>query len=124
MSNYLYQSRDARNVTFESPIDPHSTFTFKRAVTDKVVNKLPLTNVRSEAVILRKVDPRGAECTDCTSILEPLSVRLILSGSNPAELKAMWNTLRKGVDSQIDAMVAGRSVPDNAVIVIDPVTGA
>lgn len=123
MSKYLYQSRDARNVTFESPIDPNSTFSFKRAITDKVVNKTPLTNVRSEAVVLRKVDPRGVDCTDCTPLLEPLSARLILSGSNPVELKAMWNTLRGNVDSQIDTMVHGRAVADNADLVIDPIAG-
>lgn len=123
MSKYLYQSRDARNVTFESPTDPNSTFSFKRAITDKVVNKVPLTNIRSEAVVLRKVDPRGAQCTDCSPLLEPLSARLILSGSNPVELLAMWNTLRDNVDSQIDVMIHGRAVADNAILTIDPVAG-
>lgn len=123
MSNYLYQSRDARNVTFEDPADPNSTLSFKRVFAPKVVNKQQLINVRSETVVLRKVDPRDETCTDCSVLLEPLSARLTFSGSNPAALKAMWNTLRDAVDSNIDALVKGHSIPDNAVIVIDPVAG-
>lgn len=123
MSQYLFQSRDARNVTFEHPIDPNSTLSFKRVITDKVVNKVQLTNVRSEAVVLRKKDPRPVDRTDCTPLLEPLTARVILSGSNPTELVNMWNTLKLAVDSQIDAMVNGRAVPDNAALVIDPVIG-
>lgn len=120
MSNYQYQARDSQSITFENPLNPRDIVRVKRTVSPKVVDKLPLTNVRSDVSILRAVDPRTGTCIDCNQVLEPLSARVILSGSNAAELKNMWKTISALVFSEIDTLLRGSLPTDNTVIVIDP----
>lgn len=122
MTNYVYSFRDARGITFEDGLNPNSTIRFGRTIAPKTVDGLKLTNVRSDTVIVRQVDPRGADCKDCAAVLEPLSARLILTGSrnNKAALVAMLNTLVKAVVDNHDALLNGSLPAPDAVIVIDP----
>lgn len=123
MTNYAYSFRDAKGITFEAESDPNSTVRFSRTISPKTVDGLKLVNVRSDVVVLRQADPRGPECTDCTSVLEPLSVRLITSGSrdNTAVTEKMLATLLNTVWANRSVLLNGSLPNSETAIVVDPV---
>lgn len=122
MSNYIFQSRDARGITFESPLDVNSTLRFSRTVGPKTVDGLKLTNVRSDTVVVRQVDPRSGDCQDCTSVAEALSVRIIVSGStaSASKLESALATVIKAVWDNRTTLLRGSLPSDTSAIAIDP----
>ena len=121
-TNYSFQSRDARGVTLESPLDVNSTIRFSRTVGPKTVDGLKLTNVRSDTVVVRQVDPRSVDCTDCTSVNEPISVRVIISGStkSSANVQKALATVLNAVWVNRTILLRGSLPPDTALVPIDP----
>lgn len=123
MANYEYSTRDARGITYEDPLNPNSTLRATRSVNPKTVSGLKLTNVKSEVVVVRQVDPRPADCTDCAVVLEPFSVRISISGSPgiaAEEEKALASAIKFAWENR--AILMRGSLPSSeAVIVIDPV---
>lgn len=123
MTTYNYSNRDARGITYEDALNPNSTIRFSRTIAPKTVDGLRLTNVRSDVVVLRQKDPRGPDCVDCTSVLEPLSARLILSGSdkNSPEMEKALATLLNAVWSNRTVLLRGSLPTSSDDIVINPV---
>lgn len=123
MTNYAYSFRDAKGITFEAESDPNSTVRFSRTISPKTVDGLKLVNVRSDIVVLRQADPRGAGCTDCTSVREPLSVRTIISASrdNQAVTEKMLATSLKAIWDNRAILLNGSLPNSETAIVVDPV---
>lgn len=123
MSNYEYSTRDARGITFEDALNPTSTIRFTRVVSPKTVDGVKLINVRSDTVVVRSVDPRFVDCRDCTTVLEPLSYRLITSGSitSKAEGEKALATLLWNVWNNRDALLRGSLPSSTALVTVDPV---
>lgn len=119
--NYVIADRDQNSVLFEDPNNTSSTFRHKRNLGRKDVDGLKLHNIRSEYICMRTKTPTGVADTN---IREPLSVRLICTGSdaNQAEIDKMIDTLVEAVKSSRSVRAAGRLLPSDSVIVIDPVS--
>lgn len=122
MTSYNYSARDARGITFEDALNPNSTIRFSRTIAPKTVDGLRLTNVRSDVVVLRQSDPRGTACVDCTTVLEPLSARLILSGStaNALNTEKALATLLNAVWSNRTVLLRGSLPTSTDAITVDP----
>lgn len=121
MTNYTYSSRDARSITFEDAMDPLSTVRFTRTIAPKTVDGQKLTNVRSDIVVLRNVDPRPAG-TYTTTVQEPVSARLILSGSmaSAAHMEKELATLLHAVWFNRATLLRGSLPSSVATVAIDP----
>ena len=119
MTNYVLADRDQNVVLFEDPTKASSTFRIKRNLGRKLVDDLKLHNIRSEYVIAREVTPEGV--TD-SNIREPLTVRLIASGSdqNQNEIDKMIDTLMAAVFQLRVERAAGRLPGPDTVLTIDP----
>lgn len=119
MSNYVIADRDQNSVLFEDPNNTASTLRHKRNLGRKVVDEARLHNIRSEYIIQREHTPSGI--TDL-NIREPLSVRVIITGSdgNQAELDKMVDTLFKVVSDSKAVRAAGRLLPSDSVLTINP----
>lgn len=119
MTNYVLADRDQNVVLFEDPTKASSTFRIKRNLGRKLVDDLKLHNIRSEYVIAREVTPDGV--TD-GNIREPLTVRLIASGSdqNQTEIDKMIDTLMAAVIQLRVERAAGRLPGPDTVLAIDP----
>lgn len=123
MTNFTYSARDARSITFEDALNPNSTIRFTRTVAPKTVDGYKLTNVRSDTVVLRQVDPRPAAGAPYeTNVQEPLSARLILSGSVAAtvEMEKELATLLHAVWFNRAALLRGSLPSSTAVVTLDP----
>lgn len=120
MSNYAFADRDQNSVLFEDPTNSSSTFRHKRNLGRKDVDSVRLHNIRSEYIIQRTKTPNGI--TDVT-VREPLSVRLITTGSdaNQSEIDKMISTLIAAVLATRQERAAGRLIPSDTAIVIDPI---
>lgn len=122
--NYQFSNRDQKGITFEAPLDPTNTIRFTRSVAGKTVDGLRLQNVRSEIIVNRQHDPRLQSCVDCSTVREPLSARITMSGSTASaeEIKHMLNTLVAAVNQNVNLLVHGSLPAMDAAIVIDPTT--
>lgn len=113
-------------LSFENALKPMNAFNMRRRVGKKVLGKVTLNNIRTEVYETDVIDPRGPSCTDCTTVDEPISVRLIVSGSAAASerLKQMVRNVSAAFLENEDALTAGRMPPndvqvhDNSVITI------
>lgn len=86
----------------------------------KTVDALKLHNIRTEYVVTREQTPIGVADTN---IREPLSVRLITTGSdmNQVEIDKMIDTLFAAVNTLRVERAAGRLPSPDTVLVIDPI---
>lgn len=119
--NYVFADRDQNSVLFEDPNNVSSTFRHKRNLGRKDVDSVRLHNIRSEYIVQRQKTPVGI---DNPTVREPLSVRLITTGSdaNQVEIDKMIDTLMAAVKATREARAAGRLIPSDVVIEIDPVS--
>lgn len=119
MTNYVLADRDQNVVLFEDPSKASSQFRIKRNLGRKTVDALKLHNIRAEYVVTREKTPEGV---DDANIREPLSVRLITTGSdmNQAEIDKMIDTLFAAVIQLRVERAAGRLPGPDTVLAIDP----
>lgn len=117
--SYVIADRDQNSVLFEDPNNTNSTFRHKRNLGRKDVDGVRLHNIRSEYIVQRTKQPSGI--VDST-IREPLSVRLITTGSdqNQAEIDKMIDTLILAVHANRASRAAGRLIPSDVTLSIDP----
>lgn len=117
--NYVIADRDQNSVLFEDPSKASSTMRVKRNLGRKTVDTLKLHNIRSEYIVSRESTPQGVADTN---IREPLTVRLITTGSdsNQVEIDKMINTLFAAVNQLRAERAAGRLPAPDTVLVIDP----
>lgn len=123
--SYVYLTRDKNQITFEDPLNPTSTLVQRRKVTFPNISGNRVPFVRSETRIDRHVDPRDPACIKDCSILDAaqsLNLTFVVANtpSGAAQAKAMWETMKKYIDVNIDILLSGRSLADNAVIEVDP----
>ena len=93
------QSCDSNSVTFADPSNIQHTFRVKNTRTPKQVFGISLTNNRLEFIENDTADQSNGDKT----VKEPLSVRVVISGSleAKAELTQMWLDTKANVDSAI-----------------------
>lgn len=84
---YQLVERTRDLLSFENALKPLNVFNIRRKVGKKVLGKVTLSNIRTETYETDVIDPRGPECADCTTVDEPISVRLIVSGSPAAAVR-------------------------------------
>lgn len=122
MDLYIYSARDARGITFEDAQDPNSTIRFTRNVAPKTVDGLKLTNVKTEAIVVRQTDPRSVDCTDCTGVLEPFSVRVSVNGSTriTAQKEKALATALKAIWDNRTVLLRGSLPTSDSSIGVDP----
>lgn len=123
MSNYDLISRNTNSSVWENPDQPSDLLRLTRTIAPKKSGTGLIDNIKTDVGVTRRKDPRGADCTDCSVVLENLSVRITISGShaNAAELEKMFNTATTFVQTNMDRLLAGQTLPVSTAVVVDPV---
>lgn len=120
--NFQYVERTRDLLTFENPSKPLNVFNMRRALGNKNLAGYNLQNVRTEVYETDVIDPRSEDCTDCSVVNEPISVRLIVSGSVPAadRLKQMVRNVCAAYIRNESTFTRG-SLPSQDVVISDNV---
>lgn len=103
MSLYRLFSQTGTKAVFIAPQDSTQRMSFFSVSTPKKVSGVSLLNRRVEIRVGRSVDPRGADCTDCTKVREPLSATITFSGSTTAEAQASLALMKQDLIDAINA---------------------
>lgn len=118
---YVERTRDL--LVLENPSKPLNGFHFRRAVGTKKLTNLTIRNLRTEIYETDVIDPRSLDCADCSPVEEPISVRLIVSGSAPAQnrLKQMVQNVTAAYLENFSSNQNGSLPPSNVVVKNDVV---
>lgn len=116
--SFVERTRDL--ISLEHPSKPLCAFNIRRALGNKNLSGITLRNIRFEVYETDVIDPRPADCTDCTEVQEPISVRLIVSGSSNAQAR-LQQMVRNVCAAYIqnEAQFAKGSLPSNSVVISD-----
>lgn len=122
MSVYDLISRNTNSSVWENPENPNDLLRVIRTIAPKKSGTGLIDNVKTDVGITRRKDPRGEDCTDCSVVLENLSVRMSLSGStaNSAELAKMFDTLIVFVKENRNKLLAGQTLPVSTSVTVNP----
>lgn len=114
--------RNTNASVFENPDNANDQLRITRAVQPKKLGALTVDNVRAEVITTRRIDPRGEDCTDCTLVLENLSVRITSSGSvaSALELEKMLDTSYWTMKQNFARLAAGQNLPMSTVVLVNP----
>lgn len=107
-------------LSLEHPSKPLCHFSFRRALGNKTLSGTTVRNIRTEVYENDVIDPRPEDCADCTEVQEPISVRLIVSGSSAAQprlLQMVKNVCTAFIENQ--PVLSVGSLPSNSVVVSD-----
>lgn len=107
-------------LSLEHPSKPLCHFSFRRALGNKTLSGTTVRNIRTEVYENDVIDPRPVDCVDCTDVQEPISVRLIVSGSSAAQprLSQMVQNVCAAFLQNKETLALG-SLPNNQVVVSD-----
>lgn len=116
------QSVDSNSVTYADPSDIQHTFRVKNTRTPKQVFGVPLTNNRLEFI----ENNTAAQSDGDKTVKEPLSVRVVISGSLQAkeELTQMWADSKANVDLAIADGALDGFKPTHTTLIAFGNTGA
>lgn len=114
--------RNTNASVWENPDNANDQLRITRAVQPKKLGASTVDNVRSEVITTRRIDPRGEDCTDCTLVLENLSVRITSSGSvaSALELEKMLDTSYWTMKQNFARLAAGQNLPMSTVVLVNP----
>lgn len=118
--DFIFVERTRDLLSLEHPSKPLCHFSFRRALGNKTLSGTTVRNIRTEVYENDVIDPRPVDCADCTEVQEPISVRLIVSGSSAAQprlLQMVKNVCAAFIENQPTLSVG--SLPSNSVVVSD-----
>lgn len=97
--NAKLQTIESNSVTFADPMDVNHTFRMKNGRAQKSISGVQLTNNRIEFID----NDTAAQTDGDKTVKEPLSVRVVISGSieAKAQLSQMWADTKVNVDAAI-----------------------
>ena len=116
-STYRLFNGNGNKSIFISPKNAQNRLTLHVLTSPKKVNGVSLTNRRAEVRVSRQIDPRGPDCKDCTSVREPISVVMTISGSTSEstlmELASMRNDALMAINAAWDDLMVVGVAPTN-----------
>lgn len=118
--DFIFVERTRDLLSLEHPSKPLCHFSFRRALGNKTLSGTTVRNIRTEVYENDVIDPRSVDCADCTEVQEPISVRLIVSGSSAAQprlLQMVKNVCAAFIENQ--PVLSVGSLPSNSVVISD-----